>query len=90
MATLAPYLREFPQSCPTTTVAAATGDCDHPDPVVVARELQEKKYGTLINYISASVYDYIAEAADYDSAIQILEGLYIKPQSVVFNRQTCN
>ena len=54
---------------------------------LTAAQLQAKKLGTLINYISASIYDYVAEAPDYDSAITILENLYVKPRSVIFNRR---
>ena len=55
-------------------------------PAVTAAQFQAKKLGTRINYISASIYDYVAEAPDYDSAIMILENLYVKPRSVIFNR----
>lgn len=40
----------------------------------------------LVNYLSPAVYDYIAEATDYASAIAILRALYIKPKNEVFAR----
>ena len=44
------------------------------------------KLDTLINYLSPAVYDYIAEAADYATAIGILKALFIKPKNEVFAR----
>ena len=60
-----------------------------PDPAATeaaAQRLQQQKHDTLIVYISASIYDYIADAATYEAAIEKLESLYVKPRSIVFNR----
>ena len=47
---------------------------------------QTAKLQTLTNYISAEVFEYIADANDFDSAINILKGLYVKPKNIVYNR----
>ena len=44
------------------------------------------KLNTLINYIVPSVYEYISECNDYDTAIETLEQLYMKPKNEVFAR----
>ena len=51
-----------------------------------AAEAQTKKLELLINYISSAVYEYISECTTYDTAISILENLYVKPVTVIFNR----
>ncbi len=56
------------------------------DPQVAAQLLQQNKLSALVNHISASIYDYISEAVDYDSAITTLQNLYVKPRSIIFNR----
>ena len=70
-------------ACPTPAPA------DPPNPAaaaIAAQELQQKKLDSLIVYISAPIYDYISDAADYKTAIQKLETLYLKLPSIVFNR----
>ena len=47
---------------------------------------QTEKLNTLINYISAEVYEYIGAETTYDNAIAKLEALYVKPANVIFNR----
>ena len=44
------------------------------------------KLNTLINYIAPRVYEYIADCQEYDTAIQTLEQLYVKPKNEVFAR----
>ena len=44
------------------------------------------KLDILINYVSPNVYEYIADAASYDSAIKALEKLYLKPKNEVYAR----
>ena len=44
------------------------------------------KLNMLINYIDHNVYDYISECSNYESAIEILKNLYVKPKNVVFAR----
>ena len=71
----------------TTPVTAGTGgDAPVPDAATIARELQQSKLSCLFNHVSAAIYDYIAEATDYDGAIATLQNLYVKPRSVIFNR----
>ena len=66
--------------------AVATNEDDAAPGAQALAEVQQKKLSTLINFISASIYDYVADAADYDSAITVLQNLYVKPRSVIFNR----
>ena len=40
----------------------------------------------MINYVSPSVYEFIAEAPNYTQAIDILRNLYVKPVNVMYNR----
>ena len=47
--------------------------------VEVANENAPNKLNTLINYVSADVYDYIEDASTYEEAITILQGLYVSP-----------
>ena len=44
------------------------------------------KLDLLCTYVSSSVYDYISEAQDYDSAITILDTTYVKPKSEIYAR----
>merc|ERR1712227_890162 len=50
------------------------------------QQQQQRKLQTLINCISPEIYEYISEAEDYYSAINILERLYTKPNSIIYNR----
>ena len=77
------FLNFVEAACPAT--APATG-ADETAIAAAAAQLQSKKLRTLINYVSANIYDFIADAANYTSAIAILENLYVKPRSVIFNR----
>ena len=47
---------------------------------------RSQKLNILINYIGPSVYEYISECSDYDTAIETLEQLYVKPKNEVFAR----
>ena len=40
----------------------------------------------LTNFLSPAVYDFISDATDFDSAIDILKSLYVKPANEVFAR----
>ena len=44
------------------------------------------KLDTLINFVSPTVYGYIADCTTYDSAERTLQGLYVKPKNEVFAR----
>ena len=44
------------------------------------------KHRTLVNYVSHNVYEYIEGCEDYDSAIRILEQLFVKTPNEVFAR----
>ena len=46
----------------------------------------QQKLSTLINYVSPSVYEFIAEAPNYDRAIDILNELHVKPVNAMYNR----
>ena len=47
--------------------------------VEAANDNAPNKLNTLINYVSANVYDYIEDASTYEEAITILQGLYVSP-----------
>ena len=47
---------------------------------------QTKKLQALTNSVSATVFEYIADATTYDAAIAILKGLYEKPKNLIYNR----
>jgi len=44
------------------------------------------KYRTLINYVSHNVYEYIEECTSYESAIDVLEGVFVKTTNEIFAR----
>ncbi len=44
------------------------------------------KYRTLINYVSHNVYEYIEDCADYESALEVLNQLFIKKPNEIFAR----
>ncbi|XP_046858614.1 uncharacterized protein LOC124452064 [Xenia sp. Carnegie-2017] len=44
------------------------------------------KHRTLINYVSHNVYDYIEDCQDFDSSIEALNNLYMKPPNEIFAR----
>ena len=44
------------------------------------------KLDALVNFLSPAVYKYVADFTTYESAIQHLEGLYVKPKNEVFAR----
>ena len=50
------------------------------------QQRQKQKLSTLINYISPSVYEFVAEAPNYTRSIEILRQLYVKPVNVMYNR----
>ena len=52
------------------------------DPAAV----QASKLQMLTNYLSASVFEYVAEETTYDGAINVLKALYIKPKNIIYNR----
>ena len=44
------------------------------------------KLNCLINFVSPTVFSYISDAPDYDSAIATLESLYVKKKNKVYSR----
>ena len=55
-------------------------------PETTNEERDQQKLSTLINYVSPSVYEFIAEAPNYVRAINILRELYVKPVNIMYNR----
>ena len=47
---------------------------------------EPNKLSILVNFISARVYEYIAECDTFEDAIEILKNTYIKPKNEVFAR----
>ena len=47
---------------------------------------ERKKLSLLVNHVSTSVYEYIAECSTYTEAMKVLKDMYEKPTSVVFAR----
>lgn len=50
------------------------------------------KLETLVHFVDASVYDFIADCPNYESAISTLRKLYIRPKNIIYARyvlQTC-
>ena len=44
------------------------------------------KYRTLVNYVSHNVYEYIEDCTDYNSALKVLEQLFIKMPNEIFTQ----
>ena len=44
------------------------------------------KFRTLVNSVSYNVFEYIEECTDFDSAIAVLEGIYLKKPNEIFAR----
>ena len=44
------------------------------------------KHKLLTNYLSPQIYDYVVEKTSYDSAVETLKNLYVKPTNEVFGR----
>ena len=44
------------------------------------------KFGVLTNFISPTVFEYVEERADYESAIATLHNIYIKPTNEIYAR----
>ena len=44
------------------------------------------KLGVLVNYVSPTIFRYIEDCTDFDRAMQVLEGLYIKPTNEIYAR----
>ena len=49
-------------------------------------EHEPDKLVTLINYVAPNVYEYIAECTTYETAIETLEALYLKPTNEIYAR----
>ena len=44
------------------------------------------KFGVLTNFISPTVFEYVEECADYESAIATLHNIYVKPTNEIYAR----
>ena len=53
---------------------------------LTAAEIQHDKLQVLTNLISYKVYCHIADINEYDTAIQTLQNLYVKPKNVIAAR----
>ncbi len=68
----------------TTPTTPATGDNEGATAAPVTDKLD------VLIYISTSVYDYISECENYDSAIETLQSLYVVPKNEIFARHLLN
>ena len=57
-----------------------------PTATAAAPEATVNKLDILINYISASVYEYISEYPDYAAAVETLDTLFVVPKNEIFSR----
>ena len=44
------------------------------------------KLKVLINFISPEIFEYISDCSDYDSALETIKNVYIKPPNTIFAR----
>lgn len=44
------------------------------------------EHRTLVNYVSHNVFEYIEDCPDYESSIEALNRLYVKPPNEIFAR----
>ena len=44
------------------------------------------RFRSIVNFISAEVFDYVEECTTYDAVIEILERLYVKTPNKIFAR----
>ena len=51
-----------------------------------AAQTEQLKLTTLVNYIAANVYEYIADSETYDDAINTLTNIYVKPVNEIYAR----
>ena len=54
--------------------------------IAVLREEDLNKFGVLTNFISPSVFEYIEECDTYESAIETLHNIYVKPTNEIYAR----
>ncbi len=79
--TLSSYL-ETALATPTTTGEPSAA----PDAATIAATAAQQKLYTLINHISAHVFQLIGDATTFDDAVNLLDGIYIKPANIIYNR----
>jgi len=58
------------------TLTNFINDCENPP----------NKFSTLINYVSHNVYEYIEDCDDYESAVALLQKLFVKTPNEIFAR----
>jgi len=51
-----------------------------------AKLTSSSKVSILINFLSSAIYKLVSDKTDYDSAIKILDEIYIKPKNEIFAR----
>ena len=73
------WLTTFKNFVGTINTASSASNTD-------AEAAPDTKLNTLINYISASVFEYIADATTYDAAIKTLTDIYVKPVNKIYAR----
>ena len=54
--------------------------------VAILTEENLNKFEVLTNFISPTVFEYVEECADYKSAIETLQNIYVKPTNEIYAR----
>ena len=70
------------EATPSTSTTTSTDDGTSD----ASTETVDSKLNTLIIYISANVFEYIADCDKYDQAIKTLTDIYVKPVNKLFAR----
>ena len=69
-----------------TSTTTTNADADANNTNAAPQQQIDSKLNTLVNYVSASVYEYIADATTYDAAIKTLTDIYVKPVNLIYAR----
>ena len=69
-----------------TTVPPSASSADSETTTQTSAQTVDTKLNALINYISADVFEYIADCDEYDQAIKTLTDIYVKPVNKIYAR----
>ena len=71
---------------PATAATTTAEDNETTTTTTTTTPTSDNKLNLLMNYVSPSVYEYIQDAATYDSAIETLTNIYVRPVNKVYAR----